>query len=282
MPRRRGSGKGDPWWAAPSGKTGDGRSASVERILNGPRAPAAARHWVRERLAEHVSRTVLDDALLLISELVTNSVLHGGPANGAPITLRLVLEAGAVRLEVTDPGEHGAVLPRPPDHAHGGGFGLDLVARLAASWGVDDRGGTRVWFLLSHGPGGAPVASGVHQSPAGPHSPPLARGPHRRETRNGGPVMTGPTNVDQRPGGALAAISSTLVALHKEQFGRGPTRARSDFAGDDTLVCVLEDALLPAERVMVQMGDQQRVRESRAALQAAHQFSSSSPRSRRS
>ena len=81
--------------------------------------------------------------------------------------------------------------------------------------------------------------------------------------------MTGPTNVDQRPGGALAAISSTLVALHKEQFGRGPTRARSNFAGDDTLVCVLEDALLPAERVMVQMGDQQRVRESRAALQAA-------------
>ena len=79
--------------------------------------------------------------------------------------------------------------------------------------------------------------------------------------------MTGPTNVDQRPGGALAAISSTLVALHKEQFGRGPTRARSNFAGDDTLVCVLEDALLPAERVMVQMGDQQRVRESRAALQ---------------
>jgi uncharacterized protein YbcI len=81
--------------------------------------------------------------------------------------------------------------------------------------------------------------------------------------------MTGATKDDQRTGGVLSAISNALVTLHKEQFGRGPTRARTNFAGEDTLVCVLEDALLPAERVMVQMGDQQRVRESRIALQAA-------------
>ena len=135
-------------YSEPSGEAGHGRSASVERIMSGPRAPAAARRWVRERLAGRVRPTVLDDALLLVSELVTNSVLHGGPAGGAPITLRLALEAGAVRLEVTDPGEHGAVLRRPPDETQGGGFGLDLVAKLATSWGVDDRGGTRVWFLL--------------------------------------------------------------------------------------------------------------------------------------
>jgi uncharacterized protein YbcI len=75
--------------------------------------------------------------------------------------------------------------------------------------------------------------------------------------------------IAAQPGGMLAAVSNAVVTLHKEQFGRGPTRARSNFAGDDTLVCVLEDVLLPAERVMVEMGDQQRVRESRAALQAA-------------
>jgi uncharacterized protein YbcI len=69
--------------------------------------------------------------------------------------------------------------------------------------------------------------------------------------------------------GTLAAISSAMVALHKEQFGRGPRRARSNFAGRDTLVCVLEDALLPAELTMVRMGDQQRVRESRMYLQVA-------------
>jgi uncharacterized protein YbcI len=81
--------------------------------------------------------------------------------------------------------------------------------------------------------------------------------------------MTGPAKIDNRPGGMLASVSNALVTLHKEQFGRGPTRARAHFAGDDMLVCVLEDVLLPAERMMVEMGDQQRVRESRVALQAA-------------
>jgi hypothetical protein len=51
---------------------------------------------------------------------------------------------------------------------------------------------------------------------------------------------------DQRNGGVLSALSNAVVTLHKEQFGRGPTRARAHFAGDDTLV-----------------------RESRTALQAA-------------
>lgn len=67
----------------------------------------------------------------------------------------------------------------------------------------------------------------------------------------------------------LAAVSNAMVALHKEQFGRGPTKARSHFAGPDALMCVLEDVLLPAERKMVEFGDQQRVRESRVAFQAA-------------
>lgn len=67
----------------------------------------------------------------------------------------------------------------------------------------------------------------------------------------------------------LAAVSRAMVALHKEQFGRGPTSARSHFAGPDTLVCVLEDALLPAERKMVAMGEQQRVRDTRTAFQVA-------------
>jgi uncharacterized protein YbcI len=69
----------------------------------------------------------------------------------------------------------------------------------------------------------------------------------------------------------LQAVSNAMVSLHKEQFGRGPTQARADFAGPDTLVCVLRDVLLPAERKLVAMGDQGRVRESRLAFQAATQ-----------
>ena len=67
----------------------------------------------------------------------------------------------------------------------------------------------------------------------------------------------------------LQEVSNAMVKLHKEQFGRGPTSARSDFAGADTLVCVLRDALLPAELKMAELGDQNRVRDSRNAFQAA-------------
>jgi len=67
----------------------------------------------------------------------------------------------------------------------------------------------------------------------------------------------------------LLAASNAMVKLHKEQFGRGPTKSRAYFAGPDMLVCALSDVLLPAERKMVEMGQLERVRESRTAFQAA-------------
>jgi uncharacterized protein YbcI len=67
----------------------------------------------------------------------------------------------------------------------------------------------------------------------------------------------------------LQAVSNVMVKLHKEQFGRGPTHARASFAGPDALMCVLHNVLLPAELKMVEMGSQERVRDSRAAFQAA-------------
>lgn len=60
-----------------------------------------------------------------------------------------------------------------------------------------------------------------------------------------------------------------MVALHKEQFGKGPTRSHSHFAGPNTLVCVLEGGLLAAEKKMVELGDVARVRETRVAFQTA-------------
>jgi uncharacterized protein YbcI len=67
----------------------------------------------------------------------------------------------------------------------------------------------------------------------------------------------------------LAEISREMVRLYKEQFGRGPTRARSDFAGSDLIVCTLEDTLTPAEKRMAQMGDHQRLRDLRLYFQHA-------------
>ena len=67
----------------------------------------------------------------------------------------------------------------------------------------------------------------------------------------------------------LASVSAAVVALHKEQFGRGPTRARTEYAGPDALVCILEDALLPAEKALVAMGEAHRVQEARLFFQSA-------------
>ena len=68
-------------------------------------------------------------------------------------------------------------------------------------------------------------------------------------------------------GGVLATISNEMVRLHKEHLGRGPTKARTYFAGRDTLVCVLEDSLTPVERSLTEMGEYARVREIRLLFQ---------------
>jgi uncharacterized protein YbcI len=66
-----------------------------------------------------------------------------------------------------------------------------------------------------------------------------------------------------------AAISREMVRLYKEQFGRGPTKARTEFAGPDCLICTLEDSLTPAERKMAAMGEHQRLRDVRMFFQHA-------------
>ena len=67
----------------------------------------------------------------------------------------------------------------------------------------------------------------------------------------------------------LMQISNEMVRLYKEQFGRGPTRARTTWAGPDTLVCLLEDTLTPAERNLVKLGENQRLRDLRIFFQYA-------------
>jgi uncharacterized protein YbcI len=74
---------------------------------------------------------------------------------------------------------------------------------------------------------------------------------------------------DERDISVLMELSNTMVRLYKEQFGRGPTRARSYWAGPDTLICVLEETLTPAERNLVKMGEHQRLRDTRLFFQYA-------------
>ncbi len=75
--------------------------------------------------------------------------------------------------------------------------------------------------------------------------------------------------VEERHPGVLSEISSAMIRLFKYQFGRGPTSARTHWAGPDTLTCILEDTLTPAERNLVKMGEHQRLRDTRMFFQYA-------------
>jgi uncharacterized protein YbcI len=66
-----------------------------------------------------------------------------------------------------------------------------------------------------------------------------------------------------------AEVSREMVRLYKEQFGRGPTKARTEFAGPDIVICTLEHSLTPAEQRLVEMGEHQRLRDTRMYFQHA-------------
>ena len=67
----------------------------------------------------------------------------------------------------------------------------------------------------------------------------------------------------------LADVSREMVRVYKDQFGRGPTKARTQWAGSDILITVLEDTLTPVERRLITMGEHQRVRDMRMFFQYA-------------
>ena len=66
-----------------------------------------------------------------------------------------------------------------------------------------------------------------------------------------------------------AEISREMVRLYKEQFGRGPTKSRTEFAGPDIVISTLEDSFTPAEKRLADMGEHQRLRDTRLYFQHA-------------
>ncbi|WP_326612216.1 ATP-binding protein [Streptomyces scopuliridis] len=118
---------------------------------------ARARHWLRDELQRWRLHTDLCDvAVLVVSELFTNAVLHTA---SALISCEVRLLAEHVRLDVHDQGARdGAPSPRSPDSRAENGRGLLLVESLAEAWGVGSREGgvgRTVWAMLplSHGSG---------------------------------------------------------------------------------------------------------------------------------
>lgn len=116
-------------------------------LARDPDSPAEARRALGE-VSDHLSPRRLEDAQLLVSELVTNAIRHAGLDDGDLIKLIVVAGERALRIEVCDPG-HGFDVTEPdPDPARPSGWGLYLVRELSDRWGVEQSLQTRVWFEL--------------------------------------------------------------------------------------------------------------------------------------
>ncbi|WP_420856534.1 ATP-binding protein, partial [Streptomyces mangrovisoli] len=136
-----------------------------------PLAPGSARGLVREELArwcgrevpgaERVTDRLREDAMVVVSELVTNAVVHAG--TDVHLLCRLE-ESGSLVVEVGDqhparaPREHAGDTPcETPEY----GRGLRIVATLAECWGVTYRRGAKtVWARLPAEPPAAEVRGG--------------------------------------------------------------------------------------------------------------------------
>ena len=114
-------------------------------------APSRARHALRSQLESVLEADVLDQAMLLVSELVTNSVRHGGLRPDQEIELTVRASPHHLRVEVAAPGEgfELASSPLPRRGIPAGGWGLYLVDRLSSAWGVEGGDVTKVWFEMN-------------------------------------------------------------------------------------------------------------------------------------
>lgn len=118
-----------------------------------PHAPASAslvRHRMSaELIAQRLPTRVVDDAALVVSELVGNAVRHGAALPGGGLIARWQLDGESLLVEVVDGGPGPAGRPAPAAEDAEGGRGLALVRVLAARWGSDPaRPGTNVWAEL--------------------------------------------------------------------------------------------------------------------------------------
>ena len=121
-------------------------------LAAGDEAPSVARAAVTGFCqAREIPADAVATLRLLVSEVVTNAVVHAGAKAGAAIELSVRVDAGVVRVEVTAQGS--GFTPRPRDPAQvGGGFGLHLLEQESKRWGVFQRDGTMVWLEVSAEP----------------------------------------------------------------------------------------------------------------------------------
>jgi anti-sigma regulatory factor (Ser/Thr protein kinase) len=121
----------------------DSRVRALYKIDPEPEGPAIARRIIAEELAALIPPNLLDDVKLMVSELVTNGIVHGSTEPDTPVMLDVRVN-GAVRCGVLD---HGDGFAGHGHHGGPGGWGLQVVEQLADRWGMQrSPRRTEVWF----------------------------------------------------------------------------------------------------------------------------------------
>jgi hypothetical protein len=119
-------------------------------LRGGATAPGVARAVIGRVLSGRLDEAAYASALLLVSEAVTNSVLHGGAGDAGTVELTVTVARQVARVEIVDP--VGGFEPPPyPAQEPAAPHGLRLIHSLARTWGVDSPPGGRLWFELARG-----------------------------------------------------------------------------------------------------------------------------------
>jgi anti-sigma regulatory factor (Ser/Thr protein kinase) len=109
-----------------------------------------ARERVIELAEPFVAAPRIADLRLVISEVITNAVRHGGEGD---MVVAVTPKPGYLCVQVTDTGDGFAPRPRAFEPDDDGGFGLFLIERLTRRWGLTrEDNNTRVWFEFDFEP----------------------------------------------------------------------------------------------------------------------------------
>jgi anti-sigma regulatory factor (Ser/Thr protein kinase) len=118
------------------------------RLPASARASVAARALIREVADGKLPGSVVEDAILLTLELVTNAIRHAGDE---PIDVRATVDDSGITVSVRDRGP--GFDPAHAVRSDTGGWGLSVVEELSTDWGVvSDEDGTEVWFEVRETP----------------------------------------------------------------------------------------------------------------------------------
>jgi anti-sigma regulatory factor (Ser/Thr protein kinase) len=186
-------------------------TSSVVLLPYRPASVAAARWRLAEELRQAgVADPAVGDVSLVLTELLSNAILHASPLGGTTLRVTWALAEGWVEVAVSDGGGETEPEAKHPPPSATGGRGLAIVEHLSHCWGVHTSDtGTTVWAVMA-APGEDAAGEGAPGEGAQP----------------GAMLAEGPAQDASAPAGGVPADTLTTESEHNDD-----TPARTRIAG---------------------------------------------------